>query len=1143
MAEVSDSNTKRILYVNGFELNQIHDFQSNYVSTTKYNLVTFFPLSLLEQYKRLPNVYFLIIVILQSIPQITPLRSWSGLVAVVFILAVSMIREGFEDYLRYKSDKETNSAKTMIYRNGKFEEATFKEVQVGNVVLVQKDEAFPCDLVMLSSSADNGIAYIETSSLDGEKTLKPRQAVIATMNDTRKDDIIRIFSLIECEHPNARLYHFSGSLEYNDKKQPLDKNNLLLAGAFLRNTAWIVGAAVYTGKETKLRQNLMSRKSKQSFIERKTNQYIVGILAAQTGFCVIMAILYGVWSYQEYDDHYYLSDPDYSAGLQGFLNYFTYFLLLNTMLPISLIVSLEIIKIAQGFFMQQDLEMYSTIRDRPCHVSAFSLNEELGMIEHIFSDKTGTLTSNRMQFKLCTVGNKMYGEKQFLISRQYSSKVTRQTKEIIFTFKVEEIENDLYGKDGDAPLSSPVVMEMSYGKEGLYSQKELLDQFVKCMSICHECLIEENENKESNYIGQSPDEIVLVDFAAHIGYKYDKLKAGIMDIKRLHFGMEDQCDLLRFEKCATLEFNSDRKRNSVIVKDLQTNKMILYTKGADSEIKKRLSQENLKAYLDKVSNDLQTYSERGYRTLMFTYKILEEANYIEWKRRFDEASTSIEGREERIDKLAEEIEQDLFLLGCTAVEDSLQDDVPQTIQALLSAGINVWMLTGDKLETAENIGKTCSLVDENMIVERCPGNLSLDDCLECMRYINSRFESEKKDKPAALLIEGGALEKVLFDEGDPIKITKYPELSKSQVTLQKAREIKQLFLKMALVCKTVICCRVTPGEKREIVKLMKDNTGIKTLAVGDGANDVSMILEAHIGVGIYGEEGMQAVQASDYSIGEFKFLWELLLVHGRFNYIRQSEMIMYFFYKNLVFTMPHFFFGFYCAYSGQAFYDDWYITFYNLIFTALPLLMRALFERDIEIPKRSEVGQTAQTKKDLLRHLIPKVYEVGRDNRIFTPFHFWTWNLMGYIHAVAVFFIPLYASEEGIMNSRGYNYSQWGLSVTSFSCIIFVVNFKLGLHTKLWSIYHYIAILGTSILCYFIFIVVYDPFTTLPTAKTLYQMLTTQYYYVCILVAIGFVFTLDYGVQILKKVLWPSVSDKIMKFSIQIRKEQEKDND
>lgn len=231
------------------------------------------------------------------------------------------------------------------------------------------------------------------------------------------------------------------------------------------------------------------------------------------------------------------------------------------------------------------------------------------------------------------------------------------------------------------------------------------------------------------------------------------------------------------------------------------------------------------------------------------------------------------------------------------------------------------MLTGDKLETAENIGKTCSLINDNMIVEKC-SNEDVRGCNMRMKEIIQNFENNKNEKPLALIIEGSALQIILYDFKNQSKRDKHPEITKSEEFIRLSLEAQEIFLKVADMCKTIICCRVSPGEKRDVVRLIKTTSGKVTLAIGDGANDVPMILEAHIGVGLYGEEGIQAVQASDYALGEFKFLWELLLIQGRFNYIRQSETMLYFFYKNLIFTFPQFLFGIYCAFSGQTVYDD-----------------------------------------------------------------------------------------------------------------------------------------------------------------------------------------------------------------------------
>ena len=399
--------------------------------------------------------------------------------------------------------------------------------------------------------------------------------------------------------------------------------------------------------------------------------------------------------------------------------------------------------------------------------------------------------------------------------------------------------------------------------------------------------------------------------------------------------------------------------------------------------------------------------------------------------------------------MAELIETDMVLLGCTAVEDSLQEDVPDTIKDFLSAGINFWMLTGDKLETAENIGKTCSLINENMHVERLTDG-EPEMCHHSISQSLERFKSYRNEKELAMIVEGPALEVILYDDKNFQKRSKQPNISNNQKNLALADKTQKIFLEIAEMCKTIICCRVSPGEKREIVRLVKNSTKKVTLSIGDGANDVPMILEANIGVGLYGEEGIQAVQASDYALGEFKYLWELLFIHGRFNYIRQSEMILYFFYKNLVFTIPQFLFAFYCAFSGQTVYDDWYLTFYNLIFTALPLFMRALFERDFDVPRRYEsIGTSVIDYKKQLRQKIPLAYSIGKDNKLFTFARFSLWVANGFYHSLIVFFIPLYAAEEGILTESGLNHDLWGFSISSFSAIIIIVNLKLAINTKL----------------------------------------------------------------------------------------------
>ena len=1145
-----ESSSGRTIWANLPELNK--GFCDNKVSTTKYNIVTFLPLSLFIQFRRVSNIYFLITAILQSIPQISPLQPFTAIAPLVFVLGVSMIRDGFEDYLRYKSDREINNSPTMVYKKGSFKEIKFESICVGDVVLVKKNQTFPCDIAMLANANENGTAYIETSTLDGEKALKPRNAFTHTAELLALDGINRLANRINCEPPNSNLYNFKGNFEfhsdlrkelgkgiYTGSVYPLDKNHLLLAGAFLRNTDWALGIAVYTGYDTKLRMNMSKRKYKESQIEHKTNRYIMVIIVLQFCLCLVCAVASGSWVSINMHEHNYIKYAnDYDiydkGGPQGILSYFTYFLLLNTMLPISLIVSLELLKLGQGFFMMFDKEMYCSKRDKCCKVSSFSLNEELGMIKHVFSDKTGTLTCNQMEFKFLCAGNRIYGEQSVLVNIGLKTKVTFEDREIKYSFYDKNIENDLFAAK-EIPLTYPLTMDIGEFTQ----QREISAMNLRCMALCHECIIEEpeEEGKDIRYTGPSPDDVVLVDSARRIGYRLVNIKSEVMTLEVISRITGETIEE-SYKRICIIEFTSDRKRMSVVFQNLKTKQYIIFMKGADNVVLNCLNKiqhpegkRNMDKYINKIKTYGTQFSSRGFRVLLMAFKYISKKDFKKWKEQYDKAATEIENREESLAEVAALIEKDLYLLGCTAVEDALQDDVPDTINDLLKAGISFWMLTGDKYETAENIGKTCTLIDDNMHVESCRVT-SEKDCYERLESAYNAMEKVKNEKQSALIIEGASLKIVL---GKP-KDSGGQDNSSAQLTSDEIEEYcsksKSIFLKIANICKTVICCRMSPSDKKDVVSLIKNNCGAVTLSIGDGANDVPMILEAHIGVGLYGEEGIQAVQASDYALGEFRYLWELLLVHGRFNYIRQSEMILYFFYKNLVFTLPQFLFAHFCAYSGQTVYDDWYLTFYNLVFTALPLFMRALFERDYDVPKRWEVSGYGDDDKTRIRKHIPKVYVVGLENQLFRLPRFLLWLFNGVLHAVIIFFIPLYAAEEGIMNEKGHNFDQWSFSIASFTSIILIVNFKLGLNTKLWNKFHFICMFGLSIVLYFVFILIYDAVTYTSSYHTVYALLDTHYYYFCIIANLFLVICIDGACTVMSKVFWPTQSDSMAKYAV-----------
>jgi phospholipid-translocating ATPase len=429
------------------------------------------------------------------------------------------------------------------------------------------------------------------------------------------------------------------------------------------------------------------------------------------------------------------------------------------------------------------------------------------------------------------------------------------------------------------------------------------------------------------YKAESPDEAALVSAAKNVGFTFVKRKGNELTVDVL--GKEYVFTLLN-----VLEFNSDRKRMSVILRrPYPWNDIILYCKGADNIITERLAETNQQDVVDRTHEHVDSFSNDGLRTLMLAYRILEEDEYNNWKKEMDDASTAVERRAERIADIQEEIEMDLKLLGATGIEDKLQEGVPQCIEDLRRAGIKVWVLTGDKLETAINIGYASNLLDGEMQLWTLRGGdgkeiaQSMDNVLENLDAITKKnVEKLANDESYsihenALVVEGSAL-----------------------VSVFETSELKEKFLEIADQCKSVICCRVSPLQKAQVVELVRKYHNVVTLAVGDGANDVSMIQVANVGVGIAGHEGVQAAMAADYAIAQFRFLHKLLLVQGHWSYARISEMILTFFFKNVFWVFPALWYQIYSSWSGNIFYDYSFLQLYNIIFTLAPTVVLGMLE-------------------------------------------------------------------------------------------------------------------------------------------------------------------------------------------------------
>uniref|UniRef100_A0AAF5PQ80 Phospholipid-transporting ATPase n=3 Tax=Wuchereria bancrofti TaxID=6293 RepID=A0AAF5PQ80_WUCBA len=971
-------STSRIIYVN--QTSQPEKYRSNAISTAKYNAFSFFPRFLKEQFRRYSNVFFLIIALLQQIPDVSPTGRIATAGPLIIILTVSAIKEIFEDIKRRKSDQTVNNYRTTVLRDCEWKYTPWKDLKVGDIVRVENNQMFPADMALLSSSEPLAVAYIETSNLDGETNLKIRQGLECTSYLTATAAIRDFQCEIECEHPNQNVNEFTGTLHMHDLRRPLSIPQLLLRGARLKHTRWICGVVLYAGHDAKLLMNSKVAPLKQSKIDAITNQRILFLFFALIVLAVISATGAYFFDHKRLMHAYYLSSQG-KGTFNFFWNTLTFFILYNNLIPISLQVTLELVRFFQAVYINNDISMYDERTDSCAVARTSNLNEELGQVKFIMSDKTGTLTRNIMKFKRCSIAGINFG------NDEADDFQDRNLLELIRT--------------SDEKASS-------------------VKEFLRMMAICHTVVPERDKSGALLYQASSSDEGALVRAAAALGFVFHTRKPRSILVSELG-------EVKSYNVLNVLEFTSERKRMGIVVQ-CPDGVLKLYVKGADSMIFQRLRKDSPIA--DDCSVHLLDYASKGYRTLCFAMRTLELEEYNKWAEEFAGALISMDKRKEKLAECAEKIEVNLTLVGASAVEDKLQQYVPETITALMAAQIRVWMLTGDKRETAINIARSAGLVHSDMKCWFIDGS-SCDEVFKKLYDCSSSVQSSTVRY--SLVIDGSTLRYVVESK------------------------CRKIFVNLALICPTVVCCRMTPMQKAEVVEMVREATDDVVLAVGDGSNDVAMIQAANVGVGIIGEEGLQAASASDYSIAQFHFLRRLLLVHGVWNYERGVKVILYSFYKNICLYLIELWFAIHSAFSGQTIFERWTIALFNVVFTALPPVMIGLFDKPL--PDRMMLSY-------------PGLYE-SFQKRSFTITQFAVWIGLAVWHSLLLFFLSFAFLYDPVVWENGRVGGWLMLGNSCYTFVVTTVCLKALLECDSWTIIILFSCFG-SILLWFIFLPFYS---------------------------------------------------------------------
>ena len=908
------------------DFSRAHRRCTNRVLTSKYSVWSFVPKVVHLQCRKFTHAFYLLMTIISCIGYyghdlFTTVWSPSTLAVMVAVMLLGvMISEGHDDFVRHKIDNRENSRLACRVRNQKLETCACGELLPGDLVVVDNREAVPADLILVYSSTTQGnskFCHVVTASIDGETNLKTKQVlqelqyhemqIFSEKEIVAKTLMDKVKGTFCVDPPNNRLQLEGTFTSPSGDTLNLNFKNLILRGSVVRNTRFIVGIVIYAGKETKLELSKKRTPSKFGRIDIILNRIMMAV------FLLYLTLVIGsVAMFQVYED---ISTLWYFQGSVNddhilpipIANFLTFANLYYIIIPFPLFIALEFSNHYASYVVRNDHEMYDENTDTAASCSTTNLVAETGQITHVFADKTGTLTKNEMTLTGAFINGEHYGTSQ-------SPCIVESLDESMSCF------ND-------------VKLILNNPKNSIRKQK-VYDFFVM-LALCHTVVLDE----EGEVNAESADEEAFLAAAKDVGIELQQTDGTNLVLKTPD-------GLLKFEVLLVNEFSSERKRMSVVVRRTWNETIVLLMKGADSTVVPLLR--NSEKEKSDLKHALDQYARSGLRTMVMAKKDLSPG--------FDPAY----------------LECDLDLIGGTSVEDCLQDGVPEAVQLLRDAGVQLWVLTGDKIETAINVGLSSNILqsnmyqvklvsnDQNVLVEQIDKILGiLNSVLECeifesgklnelerlisVQNVNAPDTDSSKHIPT---LEDCIAEVALICSGVSLELLLARQLGNE--------ELQAKLLKLARACKVVMACRVSPVQKSLLVEMVRYAKDVKshqrpaiTLAIGDGANDVPMIQSAHVGVGISGHEGLQASNSSDFSIAKFSFLTRLMLIHGRWTYRRQANLIVYATYAFMTYAALIVAYNFLNLFSGQIIY---YAEGYTVIFgylAIIPISAHSFFDKDL----------------------------------------------------------------------------------------------------------------------------------------------------------------------------------------------------
>ncbi|EMD87445.1 hypothetical protein COCC4DRAFT_133970 [Bipolaris maydis ATCC 48331] len=1052
--EEHDPTTQRTISVGQLQTSR---FPANAVSNAKYTPWSFLPRTLYNEFSFFINMYFLLIALSQVIPVLRIGYLSTYVAPLAFVITITLGKEAMDDIARRRRDAEANSEGYTVL---KFEEnskgtgvapgrssqrqkrkglatCTYWEVtkpsrslKVGDVVKLGKDQRVPADMVLLKShstdisaatpaganaqsplvplidseepmdtaKADNvatsgssGEAFIRTDQLDGETDWKLRLTSPLTQNlDVGEYTRLRVVA----GKPDKKVNEFYGTVELlpksqrhydpHDSEQPSSSEEAQSAPLSIDNTIWantvvasscsLLAVVVYTGPQTRQALSTSPSRSKTGLLELEINSLTKWLCIFTLSLSFILVALA---RFQEIQ------------GRQWWASMLRFLILFSTIVPVGLRVNLDMGKSVYAWFIHHDESIKGTI------VRTSTIPEDLGRIEYLLSDKTGTLTQNGT----VSYANEAMDEVSSYV-RQCFTPPAGETPSLVTPSSAYI-----------APLTSATRTRREIGSR--------VRDVVLALALCHNVTPtteEENGEEVTTYQASSPDEIAIVRWTEAVGLKLLSRDRESMTLLSCDSGKQ----VVKVRILNVFPFTSEGKRMGIVVQFYhgpasspidEDGEIWFYQKGADTVMT------SIVAANDWLDEETANMAREGLRTLVVGRKRLSSQTYQEFTTKYAQASLALSNRDASVAGVVKEyLEHDLELLGVTGVEDKLQKDVKPSLELLRNAGIKIWMLTGDKVETARCVAVSSKLVARGQYVHTIAKLKRKDLASSSLDFLRGKLDS-------CLLIDGESL--ALF-----------------------LQHFRQEFISVAVQLPTVVACRCSPTQKADVARLIREFTKKRVCCIGDGGNDVSMIQAADVGVGIVGKEGRQASLAADFSIEQFCYLVKLLVWHGRNSYKRSAKLSQFVIHRGLIISICQTVFSIASSFEPNALYKDWLLVGYSTIYTMMPVFSLVL-DRDVD---------------ESVANLYPELYAELKTGRSLSYKSFFIWVAVSIYQGSIIQGCSQLLIGVGHATDAGETADPTFLKMVSVSFSVLIVNelIMVAMEVTTWHWIMIASIVGTA---------------------------------------------------------------------------------